>query len=576
MIDEVKLKARADALRQALFSGLPLSDGDVIKRAIEDPRLEDTDKAILRQEFGENPASSFLKGVGRGAGLDLVGKALSYTPAGWAIDKVTQTLNPQAPSIGEADKVLNAQPLQTGANTAANIAGRVGGNILSVAIPGSPLLKAGKAGRMGFAALQGLGSISQNLGDQSEEMILGDRTEYNVPGMAASAAVSALGGYALPSVVNLQRATKGVPGSLGYMAKYAGKGAVAGGVEGGMDAALYNALESDDNLSVSGREKSSDVWTAAITGGLMGAGLGGAFDALDARHAGRAIPTPAPNPLPPVGHPANPVARAATPAPQPTLQTPEYNPENLDRALWQEVNAWTQSPDYAELLARGVGGGSHEQIVSAVVAAAEKLKSGRTREQMVDRRNGKTLPVVSIRELRRLMIFDPETNELRIVPLKAIKSISDRIYLSGNLDARPTAYGYPGEHRRVPKAQGPHRSAFTYQGRAYKPVSFRSDLSELGAVPVDALQEGGMNKVEILPLDPSMMVGEESYREALRRALSDETAPTATPAGNPRTYDQYEPVSSLPEFLNQEWTQAPGGVKQLEELLRRHAKPVRQ
>lgn len=572
------LKKEADTIKAKLGPYDPtyaqLSEAEVLKRALNDPLVSEGTKQRWRDTFSDGFGMSLVKGVGRGLGLDLVGKVADYTPTGMIANWAAKKINPSAPSMGEGiSSMLNIDPLQDGWGKAGEIIGNVGGTAAATLIPGLNLAKAGTLAKVvGNAAVGGALGTSQAIGQQENEIALGDRLARDPKMVAASGLTSALGGAALPATLSWQAASTG--GKLLRPAKIVAKGAISGAGEAAMDAGLSTGLRDDQKLSISGAENAPGAGEAMIAGGIMGGLLGGGFElAGGIPSASQALPrhssvgqraTPPPTPR-------------TTPTPVPTMQGLGWDPQRISSTAYKISEEFLETPEYAEGVARGVGESMQSQLTDAVMASLEKLSSGPSREMAIDRRTGKHLVIDRLPEFKKWLVIDPESGATRLVPYGAFKQNTDRLVLRGR-PGNTTAYTYPGEHRRVPK-QGAGM-AFTYQGEAYKPISFRKagdDIAEIGAVPVNAVQTGMNNAVVTLPADDQMLVGSAPYIDALKLALQMEEAPGATPGSMRwKPWDSYPELSTMPEFMEKDFPRIPKGVEQLEDLLNRHTRKVRQ
>jgi hypothetical protein len=559
MADE-RVRQTAQALRAALGQVAPsynsFSDADVIREAMKDPLLDPENKRQLAEQFGDTALTSFAKGVGRGVGLDLL--------AG-GVDSLLGT---------NTQSYLNDDVLAD--NVGASIGGNIVGTVAGMAIPGGALLKGGRLAKAGLGALGAYNASSQGYGQQAQERAHGEREDLYLPSIALQGAVGGVGGRALPKVLSIQQGIRSAPGGLSRarnLSRYVGVGAAAGALEGAGEGA-FSTLGNETTLHPSAQESAPGMMTGALVGGAAGTLLGGAADLVDARlhsrvtspKAARHMPAPAPPSAPP------PEARLGNEVP-PVLQTPQYDPSRLANVSTKLADEYIASPDYQRGVIAGTAAANENVVRKSFQEALSQLTSGRTTEEIVDRSTGKALPIVYLKEAKQFLVMDPEDGAIKQVPRDVLTGGRyDRVTIRKKIK-----YGYPGEHRAMPKAAS---LPVTRGNEAYLPISFAPDFSSVGVVPADpSLIKGGgrINPVELLPLDESFLQGDRNLPEALKLALEmiEKEKAAAKVARRPTTLEDSPTVD--PQAADQ-WRQSiPEGFRQVRREMRpRPPRGVRQ
>jgi hypothetical protein len=378
------VQSRAAALRAALRETNPaydsLSDADVIRQAKKDPNLDPGNRATLEQEFGDSAGGSFLRGVGRGFGGDLLLKGA---------DAVLGT-NSQA--------WLNDPVLAD--NTGAGMVGNIAGSIAGLALPGGFIakaaMKAPKAAAL-MGALGGVNNVSQGLGEQLEEISTGERSEVHKGNLALQGAIGAAGGATIPGVSKAQALLRGrfpsVAGRGGAVALGAGAGATEGALQG---ASMGYGDES--TLHPGALEQRGSGTQNAILGGIMGGVLGGTFDAFD---TSKILPATNPMVKAPGNNPPLPgVPRTATPSATPTLQPPAplpaqaYTSQEMQKA-YQQLRTFGTEGGMEGLRSTGLADITNKVVLGRVAEANRALDSGKT-SGFIDPDTNQVMPAVKI------------------------------------------------------------------------------------------------------------------------------------------------------------------------------------
>src|SRR5215204_4930891 len=342
--DREGLKRDADHYRKYVpgWQEAGLTDSDILDRALKLPDTEvpAAHKQLLRDRYGESALASGAKAFGRATMLDTLARGAEYTPAGWIANKVTKDLIPGLPDISDVYNSMESAPIQTAANTAARLAGGAGGMVALNMIPGVGQIATG--GRLGAtalrAALQAGSGMSQNIGEQADQLKLGTRNHYS-PGAALWSGASSAGGQLIGgkfiNPVQDKLWTAGKQGIQQAGAKAIAKGAGALALSPTIGVA-QNALEEGTqafgeqvidtrNLTEEGIDQRAGIGERAILGGLFGIGgeIVGPQIPRVAKLLGRGGRTPPPAPgTPPPTTPPPPVATHPRqgPTPQPIQQ----------------------------------------------------------------------------------------------------------------------------------------------------------------------------------------------------------------------------------------------------------------